>query len=79
MIKKADGSYEGMAIDIYKRVKYELLKEGVSLQLTLEEADSYGSQLPSGHWTGVIGRLTRRQRRHVSRLILRRSKMFFFR
>ena len=58
MMKRSDGLYEGLAMDIYNRVKQELLKQGVNLNLIFEDVDTYGSKLPNGRWTGVIGRLT---------------------
>ena len=60
MMKRSDGLYEGLAMDIYNRVKQELLKQGVNLNLIFEDVDTYGSKLPNGGWTGVIGRLTNR-------------------
>ena len=57
-MKRTDGEYEGLAIDIYNRVKYELLKEGFIFDLIFEEVYTYGSKLPNGSWTGVIGGLT---------------------
>ena len=57
VMKRSDGTYEGMAIDIYNRVTEELKKEGVAIDFIFNEVYTYGSQLRSGRWTGVIGEL----------------------
>ena len=73
MMKRSDGEYVGLAVDIYRRVADELLKENVSLNLTFQEVDAYGSRPPNGEWTGAIGKLKERHRGRVSYLIFTRS------
>ena len=56
-MKRDDGKYEGLAIDIYNKVVIELLKDGIELELKFKEVDNYGSKLGNGNWTGVFGAL----------------------
>ena len=53
--KQDDGTYEGLAIDIYNKVLVELLKDGIDLNLQFIDVDTYGSKLGDGRWTGVFG------------------------
>ena len=53
--KQDDGTYEGLAIDIYNKVLVELLKDGIDLKLQFKDLDTYGSKLGDGSWTGVFG------------------------
>ena len=66
VMRRTDGEYEGMAIDIFKRVEHELLKEGINLNVRFWPERTYGSKLPSGKWTGVIGFLQKRSFPRVS-------------
>ena len=56
-VLKHDNTYEGLAIDIYNKVLSELLKDGIVLDLDFVDADTYGSRLENGTWTGVFGML----------------------
>ena len=57
VLKRADGKYEGLAIDIYDKVVSELMKDEIRLELDMVEVGNYGSKLEDGTWTGVFGEL----------------------
>jgi hypothetical protein len=58
VIERADGSFEGIAIDIYEEIQRELTRQKIVLNFVFDMRNAYGIHDKStGQWDGIFGQL----------------------